>query len=338
MASSQSSYNAETVTVKEEATLLTLSPELRFMVYDYLIIGKGTVSVFSQHDIASEVDTTTINLLHVNRLIRREVQEFFYKSQTFEFRSAPALNKFAKNIGHYHTSIVKNIQLGDWLCRRKLQNFTNDITPAFQNFLSGVENLTIADPSVGRFCHRSLDDLTSYSHRANFVERFLDSPKLRPGLKTYAILCASERLAAGRTYLESDPIADTCLLFVPKDVNCPSTVEEVNPRWAMLNELYLQDTPPGLPLPYNPHRKILYTTCRELTIPDTAAMKAALAAAKATADEHDLILSNLESRTETNSVENPIILSDMTDEAYEDDKDKQDEERVIADSDEVDGD
>ena len=340
MTSSQSPFGPDTMTIEEKASLLTLSTEIRFMIYDHIVVGKGTVSVFSQHDIASEVDTTTVHLLHVNKLIRSEVQEFFYKSQTFEFRSAPALNKFAKKIGHYHASIIKNIKLGDWLCRKKLPNFTN-ITPAFRHSLRGIEKLTISDPSVGYACHDSLDELPLDPSRAHFLEHFRDLGKLGPGLKTYAVLCASEKLASGKVYLKTDWDVETHLLFVPIDVDFPPKVEEVNPQWVLFNQQNVQYPPPGWPhgwpLPYNPYEKTICTKFQELAIPSVAAMEAALACALAPVQEHDCTFSDPMSRIETNGFDNAIVLSDE-DSGYNEDTKKLDEERVIADSDEIDND
>ncbi|KAK5094178.1 hypothetical protein LTR70_004250 [Exophiala xenobiotica] len=286
------------MTIEEKASLLTLSTEIRFMIYDHIVVGKGTVSVFSQHDIASEVDTTTVYLLHVNKLIRSEVQEFFYKSQTFEFRSAPALNKLAKKIGHYHASIIKNIKLGDWLCRKKLPNFTNNITPAFRHSLRGIEKLTISDPSVGYACHDSLDELPLDPSRSHFLEHF-------------------------------------------RDLGFPPKVEEVNPQWVLFNQQNVQYPPPGWPhgwpLPHNPYEKTICTKFQELAIPSVAAMEAALACALAPVQEHDCTFSDPMSRIETNGFDNAIVLSDE-DSGYNEDTKKQDEERVIADSDEIDND
>lgn len=64
-------------------------------------------------------------------------------------------------------------------------------------------------------------------------------------------------------------------------------------------------------------------------------MDATLACALAPADEHDSTFSGPESRIEANGFDNPIVLSDKEENDY-DDTEKQDEERVIADSDDID--
>lgn len=340
-----SSFDAIDVAFDERPSLMTLSTEIRFMIYDYIVKGTGTVSVFSQHDIAREVDKSTVHLLHVNRLIRIEVQEFFYKSQTFEFRSAPALNKFVKKIGPYHASIIKKVRLGDWLCRRKLANFINDLTPAFRDSLKGVEHLTIPNPTEHFQVYSSSPDgkVCFDLNKPHFVERFCKPHWLSPGLKTHAILCISEKLASGRLYLKKRGY-ESCLLFVPKDVKYPQAVEEDNPLWFVVERRNQELAAQYPSVPHHNHQpKTVLARYEQLAVPDRSGMEATLARALAPPEEvDDSSSSESESDSEAHAsgAGNPIVLDDKEDDDddYEDDGDEEDEGRVMPDSNEVEDD
>ncbi|KAK5081314.1 hypothetical protein LTR05_008108 [Lithohypha guttulata] len=107
----------------EPLTLLTLAREIRFMIYENLINCTDVIGIYSQYDVAKEVDEQTIALLHVCRLMRIEVQEFFYKHQAFSFRSPIAMNKFLDKIGPYHASILSDVQIGPNMSRRRPDKF-----------------------------------------------------------------------------------------------------------------------------------------------------------------------------------------------------------------------
>jgi len=284
--------------LEEKPSFQTLSPEIRCMIYSYIVKGTGKISVFSQHNISKEVDATTVHLLHVNRLIRCEVQEFFYKSQTFEFRSASAVNKFLETIGPWHASLIRNVQLGPWLCARKIKNFVGDITPAFQNGLTGVERLSIPYPLdphisfrvVGRMRARSSEVPNAFLRQKLDAAHGSFTSRLQPGLKTYAILCASQQLASGKIYLKLQSIKPTEeLLFVPSSVEYPAEVTEDNPQWAKYEEIKknIPDwsaTQLGLQN-YNPHAKTQTVYFKNVVVPDMSVMRAALASALTPLDE-----------------------------------------------------
>ena len=325
--------------MERKPSLETLSTEIRFMIYDYIVKGTGTIVIFSEYEFARQVDKTTVHLLHVNRLIRYEVQEFFYKSQTFDFRSAPAINKFLKKIGPWHASLIRNVQLGPWLCGRKIENFVGDITPAFQSGLTGVERLSISNPPItpisfraGRKARGQRSDVPCTFLQCQYeVKDKIPHTRLQPALKTYAILCASQQLASGKIYLKQqviDPMDE--LLFVPRDVEYPAEVTEDNPLWARY-ELTKKYSPYAMYLGSNPHDKTHTIHFRNVAMPEMSVMQAALASAlpppkadTSISDEPDV----------------DIGASDADNAGNGDDRDYEKEsglgERVIPDSDEVD--
>lgn len=161
-----------------KASLLTLPIETRFMIYDLIINPTGTLVVFAQYELSKCVDRETIHLLHVNRIIRAEIHEYFYKNQNFEFRSFPAMEKFLDSIGTYYASIIKNVVIGSWLAQRA--TFAEKIAPLVEK-LTGIERLTILAPAHG------------------FVTDWSDQAEM--GDKAIAVYNASERLRAGKFHL-----------------------------------------------------------------------------------------------------------------------------------------
>lgn len=138
--------NMEFQSPPSRASILTLPIETRFMIYDYILKFTGSLVVFSQYELVKNVDKQTTHLLHVNRLIRAEVQEYFYKQQQFQFRSVPAIKKFLDKIGPYYTSIIKKVQIGSWLAQRR--EFDNEIRPLLRR-LTSLDQLAIVAPAPG---------------------------------------------------------------------------------------------------------------------------------------------------------------------------------------------
>lgn len=161
-----------------KASLLTLPIESRFMIYDLVINPTGTLVIFAQYELSKCVDAETIRLLHVNRLIRAEIHEYFYKNQNFEFRSFPAMERFLDSIGTYYASIIRNVVIGSWLAQRA--NFAEKFAPLVEK-LTGIERLTILPPAHG------------------FVTDWSDQAEM--GDKAIAVINASERLRAGKFHL-----------------------------------------------------------------------------------------------------------------------------------------
>ena len=257
------------------------------MIYDYIVKGTGTITIFSEYEFSRQVDKTTVHLLHVNRLIRYEVQEFFYKSQTFDFRSAQAVNKFLKKIGPWHASLIRNVQLGPWLCGRKIENFVGEIMPVFQSGLTGVDRLSISSPPItiislgarrkARYQRTEVPSTFLLLHYE--VKDMVHHTKLQPGLKTYAILCASQQLASGKIYLKQQSIdPENELLFVPRDVEYPAEVIEDNPLWARY-EATKKYSPYAMYLGSNPYTKTHTIHFRNVAMPDMSVMQAVLASA-----------------------------------------------------------
>lgn len=198
--------------------LLILPTETRCAIYEQIIQFTGTVSMFSQYELFRNVDKPTIRLLHVCRLIRAEVQDYFYQNQTFEFRSAPAMTKFIHKIGAYHAGNIKKVELGDWFSRRSITEFLEQIDSEYGS-LKALQYLTVPDPYM-RYHGRIVGG------------RWL------PGSKTVAILNASTTLAAGRVYARTDSgtfKSDFALVFVPEDCILPLEQEEF--EWGLCNRI-----------------------------------------------------------------------------------------------------
>ncbi|KAK5102031.1 hypothetical protein LTS08_004491 [Lithohypha guttulata] len=228
----------------EPLTLLTLAREIRFMIYENLINCTGVIGIYSQYDVAKEVDEQTIALLHVCRLMRIEVQEFFYKHQAFSFRSPIAMNKFLDKIGPYHASILSDVQIGPNMSRRRPDKFAVEFVDVLHARMQNVQQLTITEPWYG------------------FYEPTLTG--LRADEKVLAILCASEKLAKGKIYLmDSGSAYYTELCFVPKDVTYPSKVDTL-----IRQEVIAQ--PSGPPVLHDVYKT---TTWMEIPIPDQATLK-----------------------------------------------------------------
>lgn len=186
---------------REKASLLILPIETRFMIYDLIVNPTGSLTIFSQYELAKSVDKETIHLLHVNRLVRAEIHEYFYKNQIFEFRSFPAMEKFLDKIGTYYASIIKNVVIGSWLAQRAA--FAENIAPLVKK-LTGIDRLTIQAPAHG------------------FVTDWSDQAEM--GEKAIAVRNASERLGAGKLHLGwVDFQGQGLMQFVAPNIPQPST-------------------------------------------------------------------------------------------------------------------
>lgn len=228
----------------EPPTLLTLAREIRFIIYENLVNCSGVIGIYSQYEEANEVDEQTIALLHVCRLVRIEVQEFFHKHQAFSFRSPIAMNKFLDKIGPYHASILSNIQIGPNISRRRPHKFAVEFVDVLHSRMQNVQQLTITEPWYG------------------FYEPTLTG--LRADEKIFAILCASEKLAKGKIYLmDSGSAYYTEPCFVPKDVTYPPKVDTLVRREEV-------EQPSGLPVVHNVYETTIWT---EIQIPDQATLK-----------------------------------------------------------------
>lgn len=199
------------------ATLLSLPHEVRFCIYDSIVQCTGVVKIYSQYDIAKEVNKDTVQLMHVCQTIRLEVQEHFYKHQTFRFASTQAVGKFLDKIGAYHTSIIANVHIGPHLSRRVLENFVTETVEVLQNRLTGVERLVIEEPYHG-FAINDIELTKPGEGRGIRIA----------GPKTHAILSACPRLARGNmvervvkqeNFTTEDEFA---LMFVPKNEKFPA--------------------------------------------------------------------------------------------------------------------
>lgn len=212
----------------EKPSLLTIPTETRLMIYDHLIKCTGTVTIFPQYDLAHHVDKQTIRLLHINRQIRLEVQEFFYQNQRFEFRSSQALRKFIQTIGPYNASIVRHVGFGSHMCRKAIDLFTVEVANALRDFLKSAERLILTDPSHGFF------EKLSYT-----------TADVKPGVKLLALAAASPKLAAVQVYLQRKGFyGGTEIHFVPKEVQGPEVEDDtgrvkIYRRWP---GVYARDT------------------------------------------------------------------------------------------------
>lgn len=116
------------------------------MIYDHVLAFTGSLVVFAQYEFTQNVDQQTMDLLHVNRKIRHEVQEYFYRNQHFQFRSFPAIENFLDKIGPYYCSIIKNVLIGSWLARRG--GFGDQMAPLLKR-LTGIDQFAIIAPASG---------------------------------------------------------------------------------------------------------------------------------------------------------------------------------------------
>jgi len=195
----------DTIVEPEKASLTGIPAETRFQIYDYLVKIKGTLTVFAQYELTKEVDVQTVKLMHVNRLLRSEVQDFFYENQNFQFRSTPAIDNFLERIGRYHASIIKNVEMTEYMSRRLSgEQMTNIL-----QWLTGLERLTLINP---RTDYLYVDEQHAY----------------QTGEKTDILLCASKKLAAGRIFVNRPAPCEYSnllkLLFVPTHVEYSKVV------------------------------------------------------------------------------------------------------------------
>lgn len=137
-----------TNSIRVQPTLLSLPVEVRLQMYSHLVNCTGVISVFAHYTMEENTDLQTKNLLQVCRVMRREVQDLFYRHQVFEFRSYAGIKGFCKILKPYHVSIIKSIEIGMFLCRRGLDNFVKEVCHPIQKHFTGVEKLTINDPNL----------------------------------------------------------------------------------------------------------------------------------------------------------------------------------------------
>lgn len=222
--------NSSNRILRPQPTLLGVPSEVRFMIYKYLTEFTGVITIFSRYDIASEVDRQTIDLLHVCSVIRREVQDAFYKNQTFGFRSYQAIRIFCKSVSPYHLSIIRNIELGTQLSRRRIDFFKLEVCDILQRHLTGVERLTIHDPN--------LSYLTRFVSTVG-VDDYDQGYKHRASAKVHALRAISANLASANLYYRyeindlhlyqhrnnlDNQVLSSKLLFVPWTCTFPRKV------------------------------------------------------------------------------------------------------------------
>lgn len=202
---------------REKPSLLALPAETRCTIYEHLVEFTGTVSIFSQYELARNVSCQTIDLLHVCQLMRAEVKDYFYANQTFELRSAAALDNFVIKIGPYHASTIRHLQIGQWLSSRAASGFVH-----------------IFDTNVGPF--KSLERLTFPYPSRKYLRRGWDPVRIRhkfdAGPLLMALVRASEFVASCKIYyMETNPSYHKYqgqLMFVPKSETLPDEVRTLH--------------------------------------------------------------------------------------------------------------
>lgn len=201
----------------EISHLLEVPAEVRLNIYRFLIDIKGTLTVYAGYEIAKEVDTQTVKLMHVNRLIRGEVQEFFYKNQRFEFRSTSAIDNFLERIGRQNASLIRQVQFADWMCARlKPEHIVNLL-----GWLTGVDHLVLMGMTHSRnryVIYKSAEDKYTVSNNA------------------LTIMCSSAKLAKGKVWISSNVARwytpASWVLFLPKDVDPSIAYHHQVPRFG----------------------------------------------------------------------------------------------------------
>lgn len=215
--------SASEVQFEERPSLLTLPAETRCLMYEHLVEFTGIVSIFSQYEFAENLSRQTIDLLHICQLIRAEVEDYFYANQTFELRSAAALDSFVGKIGPYHASTIRHLQIGTWLSSRAVQGFVH-----------------IVDPDTGPF--KSLERLTLPYPGRKYLKRVWDPIQVRQAHAAgpaIVELCKASKFVAGLKiyYKEANMLFRRGdlpkLQFVPKSETLPErgTTHDIKTNW-----------------------------------------------------------------------------------------------------------
>lgn len=135
------------------ASFLDLPAEVRLMIYDSIVVCTGTVTIYARYAIGRNVSRETLSLLHINQLIRSEVEDFFYMNQEFTFRSIPAIANFIDGLGPRRAALVRHIKFDTWLCQRFALQFDEKMRDMLRQ-LRGVERVAIEDPIARWRRHR----------------------------------------------------------------------------------------------------------------------------------------------------------------------------------------
>lgn len=195
----------------DKPSFQALPVEIRFMVYKNLVQDLGAINVFANHKIEKEMDKTVAALTKVNNRIKAEVEDCFYKNQTFQFRSIKGMDAFMYKIRRHHASLIKSIEIGPHLSRQT--QFTREMVK-WLACLPSLERLTILDangplwtilrPKDGGYPYRTA------SH------------------STCRLLCASKRLASGKLYAD---FASLNVWFLPQGAKVPEARKDWE-KWA----------------------------------------------------------------------------------------------------------
>lgn len=181
--------------VQPKMSFLCLPAEIRIMIYDLLIESTGTVTNFAQYAIGRNVSKQTLCLLHLNQLIRSEVQDFFYANQEFSFRSPSAVENFVRHVGARRVALIKKITIDQWLSARFYAQFNRDFMDVLRTF-SGLEEVAFEEAK-----NRLWQD-----HPKAFVKAIrqygLQTPVYQLGPSGYLVLGIWEKFLDGKIVLK----------------------------------------------------------------------------------------------------------------------------------------
>lgn len=130
-----------------KASLLNLPPEIRAMIYSYFTPYIGTITIYTNYSFSKDIDSQSLILLHVNRLIRSEIEDFFYANQEFSFRSVTAAQKFIEGIGDRRAALIRKIQFESWFTDRFASILGHGFMSTLQK-LRNVERVVFREPRM----------------------------------------------------------------------------------------------------------------------------------------------------------------------------------------------
>lgn len=181
-------------------SFLSLPPEIRLHIYSLVIECSGVVTIFARHAIGKNVSKQTLCLLHLNQLIRSEVEDFFYANQEFSFRSMTAIESFVCDIGTRRIALIRKITFDQWLCSRFYAQFNTKIMEMLRTF-SGLEEVMIEEPLGSR-------GWSGINRTTGFLKavRFSWSQPVELGPGGYLILGTWENFLSGKIVLRRQGI------------------------------------------------------------------------------------------------------------------------------------
>lgn len=204
-------------------SFLDLPTEIRLMIYALLIESKGTVTIYANHAIGKNVSRTTLCLLHINRLIRSDVEDFFYTNQAFTFRSLSAVRNFVNDVGSRRVAMVREITIDEWLASRFYTQYDSDVQEMLRQF-SGLEQVSIEQ---SRMYYGPLVSDSAFV----VAQNHRDHPhRYRLGTSGFLIMGTWENFLRGKAFVPGDSgpywhQRQTLVLVGPGSALCTAEIE-----------------------------------------------------------------------------------------------------------------